>query len=75
MERVQLSTAFPIGSLLPNFRLKNIDGQYFDSSTVTINKGLLVVFTCNHCPYVKGSEAMLVDLARRYAGEVLLPSL
>lgn len=67
MERDNSSDKFPIGSKLPSFTLKNVDGemvaseQFFRDATAS-----LVVFTCNHCPYVKGSEDMLVEIVRRF---------
>lgn len=37
----------------PQFSLKDPDGREFSMSDFLGNKGLLVVFICNHCPYVK----------------------
>ena len=71
MERNSSSTKFPLGSALPAFRLKNVDGSMLDSSTLKFDKAVLVLFSCNHCPYVKGSEAMLLELARKYSSEGL----
>jgi len=66
MQRATTSDRFPLGSLLPSFTLKNIDGQMVGSDFVSAGKAALVIFTCNHCPYVKGSEAMLIDIAKRF---------
>lgn len=54
------------GATLPQFSLPsctggNIDQTYFDDAELC-----LVVFTCNHCPYVKGSEEQLVNLVREF---------
>lgn len=38
----------------PDFTLKNIDGQRISLADVKGEKGTLVMFICNHCPYVKG---------------------
>ena len=38
----------------PAFSLKNIDGKTVSYSDVKGAKGTLVMFICNHCPYVKG---------------------
>lgn len=71
MERESLSPKFKLGSQLPHFKLKNIDGKSVDSSSLPASRGVLIVFTCNHCPYVKGSEAMLIEIAKRYQAEGL----
>jgi peroxiredoxin len=39
---------------LPDFNLKNIDDKFISSKELINNRdGLLVMFICNHCPYVK----------------------
>jgi peroxiredoxin len=38
----------------PDFKLKNIDGKTLSLNDVKGTKGTLVMFICNHCPYVKG---------------------
>lgn len=37
----------------PDFRLKGTDGKTYSLKDVAGEKGTLVVFMCNHCPYVK----------------------
>ena len=54
-----------IGDLCPDFDLEGVDGQrHSRSSLLARKKGLLVVFTCNHCPYVKAYEKRTLALAR-----------
>jgi len=38
----------------PDFSLKNIDGSMVSLADVKGENGILVMFICNHCPYVKG---------------------
>lgn len=65
MERSSQSTNFSIGSELPEFSLPNIDGTIVSARTYFEGaKSALVIFTCNHCPYVKGSEEALNKLVR-----------
>lgn len=71
MERTATSATFSLGSKLPTFDLPNVDGQMVGSSYFTNGKAYLVAFLCNHCPYVKGSEDMLINIARRFAGDGL----
>ena len=37
----------------PHFKLKNVDCSIVTSEKITGENGLLVMFICNHCPYVK----------------------
>ncbi len=66
MQRDTRSTKFPLGSQLPSFSLPNVDGRQIGSDFFKGAKAGLVVFTCNHCPYVKGSEQMLIDIVRNF---------
>ena len=38
----------------PDFSLKGTDGKTYSLADVKGEKGTLVMFICNHCPYVKG---------------------
>lgn len=71
MERVDISKSFPLGSSIPQFSLLNVDGQQLGSDYLTGAKAYLVAFLCNHCPYVKGSEAMLIDIVKRFEDDGL----
>lgn len=56
-----------INSTLPEFKnLKGIDGQSYDSDTYRDSPYLLVVFSCNHCPYVKAYEDRIIDFMKEY---------
>ena len=55
------STMLPLGTKLPEFNLKGIDEQYYKNSDFSENNGLLVMFICNHCPFVKHINDGLVD--------------
>jgi peroxiredoxin len=46
----------PIGSSAPDFDLPGSDGKRHDFASVRGKNGTLLFFTCNHCPYVVGSE-------------------
>jgi len=47
-----------------DFALKGVDGKTYSLADVRGPKGLLVVFICNHCPYVKASIGRIVAEAR-----------
>jgi len=50
----------------PGFRLKATDGNYYDLSDFDQDKFLVVFFTCNHCPYVIGSDESTRETANRF---------
>ncbi len=52
-----------VGDLAPEFRLKNVDGSIVAlSQTFANQKGAIVVFTCNHCPYSVKYEDRIIEL-------------
>jgi len=40
----------------PDFTLKDANGQIFTMSEHLGEKGLLIAFICNHCPYVRSAH-------------------
>jgi peroxiredoxin len=44
----------------PDFRLKGIDGRIWSLSDVRGPNGTLIMFICNHCPYVKAAVPRIV---------------
>ena len=50
------------GSAAPDFSLPGSDGKIHDFASVRGANGTLIFFTCNHCPYVVGSEARMKEL-------------
>ena len=48
----------------PDFILQNIDGGMISRDQIMGKNGLLVMFICNHCPYVKAIFPRLVNDAR-----------
>jgi len=54
----------------PEFSLKNTDGQTVSLSDLADKKGVLVVFTCNHCPYAKAAWPLLIDLYKQFGDEI-----
>jgi len=47
-----------IGDSAPDFKLPATDGKTYQLSDFNDNKVLVVFFTCNHCPYVTGSDEL-----------------
>jgi peroxiredoxin len=56
-----------LGTEAPNFRLPDTSGNEVSLSDFDASKGLLVIFMCNHCPYVKHIRKAIADFARRNA--------
>ena len=54
------------GRPAPDFRLPGVDGKVWTLNEARGNNGLLVMFICNHCPFVNHVNAGLVQLARDY---------
>lgn len=52
-----------LGTEMPSFELKDPFGKIFKSDTLYGSKGLLVAFTCNHCPYAQAVWPRLIRLA------------
>lgn len=50
-----------VGLQAPDFKLQCVDGKYWTRDECAGEKGLLVMFICNHCPYVKAIQEKLVD--------------
>jgi peroxiredoxin len=71
VERNIGSSKFPFGSPIPDFKLVNVDGNPVGSEYLQGAKAYLVAFLCNHCPYVKGSELMLIEIVKRFANDGL----
>ena len=66
------STMLPLGTLAPAFELPDtMSGETVRLDTFAGRKGLLVMFICNHCPYVMHINAELVRLGEDYAGPEL----
>lgn len=60
------STMLPLGTQAPDFRLPNIDGTQVSLSDLSHGKALVVMFICNHCPFVKHIAGELVKLYEDY---------
>lgn len=56
-----------VGDNAPDFLLKNIDGTAVGPRTYSAAKGLILVFTCNHCPYSVKYEDRIIALHKEFA--------
>lgn len=56
-----------VGSIAPDFSLKNIDGTTVSLSDYENEKGVMVIFSCNPCPYVIAYEDRMIALHNEFA--------
>lgn len=61
-----MTYTLPLGSTPPNFRLKGTDGKYYALNNFNNDKVLVIFFTCNHCPFVFGSDEITRQTAEKY---------
>ena len=54
------------GDPAPSFSLPGVDGKTHSLTDFAGSRFLLVVFWCNHCPYVQAWESRMVDIGREY---------
>jgi peroxiredoxin len=57
----------PLGTPCPDFRLPTVDGKTVARDDAGDAPALVVMFLCNHCPYVQAVEERLAALAGEYA--------
>ena len=55
-----------IGDQAPDFSLKATDGKLYGLSDFSDSRILVVMFTCNHCPYVLGSDEITRQSANHF---------
>jgi thiol-disulfide isomerase/thioredoxin len=60
------ATAFADGIPAKDVKMKNVDGKELSIADVAGTKGTLVIFTCNHCPFVKAWETRIAELGNTY---------
>ena len=58
------STMLPLGTAAPDFSLMNVDGRCLSLADVAGTRGTVVMFLCNHCPFVKHVADQLAVLGR-----------
>ncbi|NEO65785.1 MAG: thioredoxin family protein [Moorea sp. SIO4G2] len=62
------STMLPLGSKAPEFQLPDaVSGKTISLETFAGKQGLLVMFICRHCPFVKHVQGELAKLGKDYA--------
>jgi peroxiredoxin len=60
------STMLPLGTIAPDFRLPDTNGKIVSTADFKNAPALVVIFMCNHCPYVKLIREGLAQFGRDY---------
>lgn len=58
---------YEVGDIATDFRLLNVDGNYVSMADYEDAKGIVLIFSCNHCPYVVAYEDRMIELHNTYA--------
>lgn len=58
------STMVPLGTPVWDFNLPGVDGKTYSLESFLEKSFLVVIFMCNHCPYVKAVLQRLIDLQK-----------
>ena len=66
-----LSIMPELGRKAANFCLKDVNGELFTLDKFNQNKPMLVMFICNHCPFVVHVIDKVVELAKKFQGQGL----
>jgi len=64
------SESLPLGWEAPDFKLLGIDEKQYSLADFQNKKGLLVIFTCNHCPYAQAAWPLTLNLYQKYGEQV-----
>lgn len=60
------STMLSLGTQAPDFNLPSVNGGNLTLNYTKNSKAFVVMFICNHCPYVQHIEEELVNVAEEY---------
>jgi peroxiredoxin len=61
-----LDNKLKIDSRAPGFSLPATDGKFYSLNSFTDKKILIVIFSCNHCPYVQAYEDRIITLQSEF---------
>jgi peroxiredoxin len=60
------TTTLKIGSEMPQFNLKGTDGREYNPGLFKDKKAFIIIFSCNHCPYVQAYEERIKEIQKDY---------
>ena len=62
----EIEEGYKVGDKARDFTLKNVDGKSVSMADFKNAKGVILIFTCNTCPYSKMYEKRIIDLHNAY---------
>jgi len=60
------SVGLALGSSMIDFVLSGVDGKIYTPNSFADKKAVVIIFSCNHCPYVQAYETRMVQLQQDY---------
>lgn len=61
-----LPAGVTIGNKAPDFRLMNVDSQIVSLGSYATAQGVILVFTCNACPFSQAYESRIIELHKAF---------
>ena len=58
---------YQVGDKVEDFRLLNVDGNYVSMADYPDTEGFIIIFSCNHCPFVVAYEDRMIELHNEFA--------
>jgi peroxiredoxin len=58
-----------IGSKAPDFNLLGVDKKYYSLDSFNDKEVLVIIFSCNHCPYVQAYEQRIISIQKDFADQ------
>jgi peroxiredoxin len=56
----------PMGAVAPDFDLPGVDNKRYSLKSFSDKKIVVVIFSCNHCPYVRAYEDRIIAIQRDF---------
>lgn len=69
----EISAMIPLGTKAPSFHLQDMrTNHWIDLNDLHVEHALVIMFICNHCPYVKHIIPKLIEITRAYQQKGIL---
>ena len=69
LTEVTQSGGYQVGDAVASFRLKNTDGNMVSLNDLNNAKGVIIIFTSNHCPFARAYEDRIIALNNKFASQ------
>lgn len=64
-----VTPGYEVGDVVTNFNLKNVDNKMVSLTDFKSDKGVIVIFDCNTCPYSKSYNDRIIALDKKYRSQ------